>query len=127
MKLSERVKRLEEKIEKLEGNWLEGGWTKIGDLEWSENLGQMDWFEAKKKCESLGGRLPTRIELLDLYDSHYDECKKLDDGFFWSATELSFNTSYAWSVHLHYGSTNFNLKSYSYDVRCVRRAKGDKG
>lgn len=126
MKLSERVKRLEEKIEKLEGNWLEGGWTKIGDLEWSENLGQMDWFEAKKKCESLGGRLPTRIELLDLYDNHYDECKNLDNGYFWSATEHSDLTSTAWYVNLYYGTTLTDNKSNSYDVRCVRRAKGDK-
>jgi hypothetical protein len=33
-------------------------WTKIGDLEWSEDLGEMDWFEAEKICKEMGGRLP---------------------------------------------------------------------
>lgn len=98
-------------------------WTKIGNLEWSENLGEMNWYDAKEKCKSLGGRLPTRVELIDLYDNHYEECKKLDGGYFWSATEFSDATSYAWYVYLHHGDTYNLSKSLSYDVICVRKVK----
>ena len=44
-------------------------WTKIGNLKWSEDLGEMTWDKAKEKCKEIGGRLPTRVELIDLYDN----------------------------------------------------------
>lgn len=99
-------------------------WTKIGNLEWSNDLGEMTWYDAKKKCQKIGGRLPTRVELIDLYDNHPKECQKLVkyqlSSLFWSSTELSVNTSYAWNVALHNGNTYLNTKSTCYDVRCVR-------
>ena len=63
-------------------------WTKIGDLEWSELLCEMTWDEGIAKCEELGNRLPTRIELVDLVDNHREEIKdwKMDD-YYWSSTQ----------------------------------------
>ncbi len=97
-------------------------WTKIGNLEWSENLGDMSWDEAIKKCEELGGRLPTRLELLNLIDNHKEECKYFGILYYWSSTEYS-DTMYAWLVNFFTGFTTNNLKSIAYLVRCVREVE----
>ena len=92
-------------------------WTKIGNLKWSEDLGEMAWDKAKEKCKEIGGRLPTRVELIDLYDNHREECKKMED-YYWSSTEYS---SYnAWLVVFTNGHADSNFKDYSFSVRCVR-------
>ena len=121
------IKELEKRIERLE-NKLELAtpdvqWTEIGELEWSEDLGEMNWEEAMAKAKSIGARVPTRIELIDLIDNHYEECQKLIEDSpsyaFWSATE--FSSTSAWNVNLTNGYTNFNTKSTtSTQVRCVR-------
>ncbi|MBW6441930.1 DUF1566 domain-containing protein, partial [Patescibacteria group bacterium] len=41
--------------------------------------------------------------------------------FFWSSTERSSGSTSAWYVHLRSGYANFNFKTTSYAVRCVRR------
>ena len=92
-------------------------WTKIGNLKWSEDLGEMTWDKAKEKCKEIGGRLPTRVELIDLYDNHREECKKMED-YYWSSTEYS--SHYAWFVSFYYGSAYPSLKGGSFSVRCVR-------
>jgi len=95
--------------------------TKIGNLEWSEPLGEMSWYNAKKKCEEMGGRLPTRIELIDLVDNHSDEIEDWDkEDYFWSATTRSSDTHHAWGTHLPYGYTSYGAKTNAYDSRCVR-------
>ena len=96
-------------------------WTKIGNLEWSEPLGELDWYEATKKCEEMGGRLPTRLELIDLVDNHAEEIKDWDkSAWLWSATTQSYGTPYPWRTDLHYGYTNPNAKTSTYDSRCIR-------
>jgi hypothetical protein len=104
-------------------------WTKIGNLEWSEDLGEMNWFKADKICKEMGGRLPTRIELISLFDNHFEEMKKMlgenpASYNYWSAPTNSNNAQvvYAWYVYLYYGSTSTTTKtnSASYRVRCVR-------
>jgi len=95
-------------------------WTRIGKLEWSEDLGEMDWDEATKKCKEMGGRLPTRAELLDLYDNHREECKEMG-GSYWSSTE--YNSYNAWGVNFYNGFVYSNFKCYSFSVRCVREVK----
>jgi formylglycine-generating enzyme required for sulfatase activity len=101
-------------------------WTKIGNLEWSGELGEMDWHKAKKECKKLGGRLPTRVELIDLFENHEKERKKLikdlPSNSFWSLTETS--AANAWAVDLGYGSTYGCAKTTPYQVRCVRE-RGD--
>ena len=59
-KIQKLRKEFNNKLDKLESKLVKTKWTKIGDLEWSEPLGEMDWYEATKKCEEMGGRLPTR-------------------------------------------------------------------
>lgn len=97
-------------------------WIKIGKLEWSEDLGdEMDWYDAMKKCEELGGRLPTRVELVDLYDNHKEECKNFGTSCYWSSSEYS--ATFAWYVYFSTGFTFTNDKSYSYSVRAVREVR----
>lgn len=104
-------------------------WTRIGDLEWSENLGEMNWKTATKRCKELGGRLPTRSELTDLFDNHYEECKELINkgtnpgDYFWSSTENYCNNNYAWHVNLYNGYANVNTKTSKLYVRCVYPVK----
>ena len=96
-------------------------WTKINNLEWSEDLGEMNWEKAKAKCEELGGRLPTRLELIDLYDNHWGECKTMHNFLYWSSTE--YNSYYAWNVHFNVGSVEYSNETNSFLVRCVRPIK----
>jgi len=95
-------------------------WTRIGNLEWSEDLGEMDWDEATKKCKEMGGRLPTRVELIDLHDNHREECEEMEDGY-WSSTECG--SDYAWLVYFLVGNVYYNGKTGSLLVRCVREVK----
>jgi len=96
-------------------------WKRIGNLEWSEELGLMDWFQATEKCEELGGRLPTRMELMDLYDNHRDECKDFVAVSYWSSTENSATD--AWVQLFGTGGMHYYLKTYSFYVRCCRENK----
>lgn len=128
-KLEKIVKRIEKRIENIEErlNRLENTkqkWIRIGQLEWLKDCSkkEMTWKEAKRWCKKQRGRLPTRLELLDLYDNHFKECEKLitDSSFytFWSVTEYS--AANAWSVTLNYGSTGTNAKTGTSQVCCVR-------
>jgi hypothetical protein len=99
-------------------------WQKVSNLEWSEPIGLMTWRKACKKCKEMGGRLPTRIELIDLYDNHQEEIKDWETGgYFWSATTISGDTRYAWYVALYYGNTYYTAKTAEFDSRCVRDIK----
>ena len=98
-------------------------WTKIGDLEWSKDLGSMNWNDAVKWCKEQGGRLPKRWEMIKAVDEHFDEIQDLIKSspsyFFWSGTEYSATN--AWYVSLSYGNTvNAYKSTYSNQVRCVR-------
>ena len=120
--IQNKINELQKELDALKDEKSDIKRTRIGNLEWSENLGEMSWEEANKKCKELGGRLPTRIELIDLFDNHYDECLKLikDDCsfFFWSSTEHYHNTDYALNVFLNFGYTYYNAKFNKYKVRC---------
>ena len=116
----DKIKELQDYVEKMDTPT----WTKIGDLEWSENLGEMNWHDAVKRCEELGGRLPTRLELIDLYDNHSKECNDLIEGeeypWYWSSTEV--NSTDAWSVALNGGNTVYTNKSTTASqIRCIQR------
>jgi hypothetical protein len=100
-------------------------WIKIGKLEWlEEEFPEMSWYDAEKKCKEMGGRLPTRVELLDLYDNHFEEIEKLKvyGDNFWSATTHSNGTTNAWRVYLDHGLPYSLAKTDSVNtrVRCVR-------
>jgi uncharacterized protein (TIGR02145 family) len=93
-------------------------WTKIGNLEWSEYLGEMNWKQACEECKRLGGRLPARDKLINLYDNYWNEAR-MENDWYWSSTE--YGSSYAWYVYFNSGGVDGNAsKNYSFSVRCVR-------
>jgi hypothetical protein len=119
--IKKQLKNIEGHIDNIEKEEIK--WTRLGDLEWSECLGEMDWNTAVKKCEELGGRLPTRVELVELFDNHYEELQLLNSpGYdFWSSTEHCSTPANAWIVSLHSGYTlNYTKVTGNY-VRCVRQ------
>jgi len=91
------------------------------------------WSAALTQCDtlSLGGfsdwRLPNKNELLLLVDK-----TKINpaiaavfvnvnySSYYWSSTTYAGGTSYAWYVDFYYGSDDFDVKTNSYYVRCVR-------
>ena len=85
-------------------------------LVWGETAdGTMDWEEAKKWCEEQGGRLPTRVELLQAFEAKVGGFKS---DFYWSSTE--YDSGNAWGVGFSNGYVNVDGKNGVYYVRCVR-------
>ena len=126
--MEKRIDKIEKELGEIKKSLVkEIEWTKIGDLEWSEALGEMPWDEAMAKAKELGARIPERWEMIKAVDENHDEIQKLIKGslfsYFWSASENSTYTSVAWYVYLHNGHTNDTSKSTSCDVRCVREVK----
>ena len=67
--------------------------VKIGNLEvMTEDLGEMNSFEAKEACADLGDgwRLPTKEELNILYENK-DEIGGFASGYYWSSKELDYS------------------------------------
>jgi hypothetical protein len=69
--------------------------------------------------------LPTQKELQQAYiNGIYNQTSGsfATPSYFWSSTELSDASSFAWRVLLHFGTTSSRAKDYeSNAVRCVRR------
>ena len=89
------------------------------DLVWGPNLEAMTWDAAKKE-EKDGWRLPTAGELLLAYEQ---KVEGFSAGYYWSATKYS--TNYARFVDFTDGSTDYSYKGSAYSVRCVRESAGD--
>ena len=93
---------------------------KIGNLEvMTEDLGVMDWHDAKKACADLGDgwRLPTKDELNILYKNK-DKIGGFVSNFYWSSTE--YGNYGAWVQDCNDG---IQLNYYKYNsiyVRAVR-------
>jgi hypothetical protein len=91
-------------------------------------IGPLNWKDAKKACETIGMRLPTRNELLSLLD--FDHCypplpeghpfTSVQSGYYWSSTSGAGNTSGAWSVLVFFGYVGTNDKSNTYNVWPVK-------
>lgn len=81
--------------------------------------GRTDWY------------LPSQKELMQAYiDGIYnqagiDEASAaafVTDNYYWSSSEVSFSSNYAWFVYLYNGNPNFSFKTVTdYGVRCVSR------
>jgi len=86
------------------------------------DLEKMNWDEAMKACADLGDgwRLPTRLELLLMYNNQY-ELGGFANSYYWSSTEYAFNT--AWELYFLNGLQNFLNKNYFNYVRAVRDIK----
>ena len=81
-----------------------------------------NWEDAMKACADLGDgwRLPTRLELLIMYDNK-DEIGGFANNYYWSSTETDFN--FAWTQYFSIGSQLDYLKTNLYYVRAVRDIK----
>ncbi|MEA3491306.1 MAG: DUF1566 domain-containing protein, partial [Campylobacterota bacterium] len=108
----------------------------VTGLEWQDDAAvetvTKNWADAGTYCTALsldggGWRLPTIDELVYITDKgKFDPA--IDDTVFqntassnyWSSTTDASHTSSAWGVYFYYGNDNWNDKSYSYFVRCVR-------
>jgi hypothetical protein len=78
---------------------------------------EMTWQEAMDYAESIGMRLPTKLELQAIAEST-DKFNYL--GCVWSSSSISDVPQGAWYVYLSYGYT-FNVdKTDNYRVLCVR-------
>ncbi|HIP12603.1 MAG TPA: DUF1566 domain-containing protein [Arcobacter sp.] len=52
--------------------------------------------------------------------------KRFNSSNYWSATTNASDTSNAWNVNFNNGNDNWNDKTNTYFVRCVRLADNDK-
>jgi len=71
------------------------GRKSINGLEVSDNLGMMNWHEAKIACKKLGPgwRLPTKDELNMFYENK-QEIGGFAINYYWSSTENDFNLAW---------------------------------
>ncbi len=73
---------------------------------------------------SLGGhsdwRLPSKYELLGLYQSPCKSLMEVVSDSYWSSTTYDYDTNCAWLVNFNYGLVSYDVKSYRSYVRAVR-------
>lgn len=87
----------------------------ISPLNWGKEQGSLNWKDAHEKCKLSGMRLPTKKELLSLYNTK--DIKKMLNNWYWTSDEL--DTERAWIVVLNVGDTVHIPKQYHNSVRCV--------
>ena len=79
----------------------------------------LTWKEANDWAAIAGGDLPTRSESALLYANVRD---KIDTAYwYWTATEVASEPSYAWVQLFYYGTQYGNRKDYHCMARAVRR------
>mgnify|MGYP003626912765 CR=1 FL=1 len=88
----------------------------------TEDLGKMNWDAAMKACADLGDgwRLPTRLELLIMYDNK-DEIGGFANSYYWSSTEDDYDD--AWTQYFSNGFQYYLTKNATNYVRAVRDIK----
>jgi hypothetical protein len=134
MKALERIKVLEDELALLKADLelkkepLICNYPAMSFEVYPTDLGKMKWNEAKKACADLGDgwRLPTRLELLLMYNNQ-DELGGFANNYYWSSTEVNNSTEfvdyYAWVQGFANGFQVFYDKYYFYYVRAVRDIK----
>jgi hypothetical protein len=82
----------------------------------------MSWYNAMQWCEDLGNgwRLPTRAELLMMYE-HRDAIGGLESGYYWSSSEGGSGDAWVQSFSSGYQFSYY--EGYSCRVRAVRTAE----
>jgi len=95
-----------------------------------ETAGPMDWNAAMSYAAGLnlggktGWRLPTKKELIGLYNSPCKSRMTVEWFYYWSSTTYAYDTAgFAWFVGFHRGYDGHAGKSFSYYVRAVRAAR----
>ena len=93
-----------------------------GDNLVADNTVDFSQYPARNGCKSIGGRLPTRDELLCIYNKRSSLGSFTNDvpAMYWSSTES--NEYYAWSYGFNggYWIDGFKYVRDYYHVRCVR-------
>jgi hypothetical protein len=128
MKELKRIKVLEDELALLKADLMKVEEKKepvaicgiLGFLVHPTELGKMTWEEAKKACASLGKgwRLPTRVELLLMYENK-DVVGDFANSYYWSSTEYAYG--YAWYFTFYDGNAYYYYnKSNARYVRAVK-------
>lgn len=81
----------------------------------------LTWQDAIDWAKSVGGELPTRSESALLYANVRDKID--DDYWYWTATEVASEPSWAWTQHFDNGGQVYNRKCYHDSARAVRRVE----
>ncbi|MDP3322668.1 MAG: DUF1566 domain-containing protein [Hydrogenophaga sp.] len=77
-----------------------------------------NWQDAMEWAKELGGDLPSRAELILLYENHKDQ---FEERAYWSNTQHASNSNYAWSQYFNDGSQDGTNKGSEFRARAVRR------
>ncbi len=85
---------------------------------WSAYQGVMNWEDAKKKCASIGMRLPTIEELKAAYAAGITESWKTDGNYYWSSTPVGDDRAYL--LDIRFGNSYDNFRVSKHTVRCLR-------
>jgi hypothetical protein len=83
-----------------------------------ESKADINWKDAMAWAKEQGGDLPTRAELILLYENHSD---KFEERAYWSNTQHASNSSYAWGQDFSYGTQDDYYKLNELRARAVRR------
>jgi len=93
-------------------------------LELSEPVGRMKWNNAMGRSYPDGWRVPTRAELVTVFDEATDSGYVFDDmSVVWSSTSYALDPTDAWNVYFCNGNSNPYVKTNRYAIRLVREVK----
>lgn len=87
---------------------------------WSDYLGLLNWESAKKKCESLGLRLPTRDEMIAAFQAGETKSWEKDGEAFWTSTEFSNSGNHYYFGIVSGFSSHYGDNTDEGHVRCIR-------
>lgn len=88
-------------------------------IKWSSYQGEMNWFDAVKKCAKLNMRLPTRNEMESAFKNKTTAAWKKDGYWFWTSDEYSKGDAYYFDVGL--GLVVDHLKEEINHTRCISK------
>ena len=76
------------------------------------------WADQLAWAQSQGGDLPTRVELLLIWNHNRDQMRK---DWYWTNEEHHSVSSYAWYQNFNNGTQNYYHKNYEFRAVAVRR------
>lgn len=80
--------------------------------------GRMNWNMAVQKCTELNARLPSREELISVYESE-ERNRWIQEGpSYWTSQEKSAEN--AFYLNMKTGYIGYLFKSFPYSVKCTR-------